>query len=197
MPLGKCVVFNLIPGHNFQRQHLYFGNFFTSFGFLENLKLQNIKVCGTVRPDRADIPSDFAKKNRMQRGDYKSIITSNSIVFIRMDTKHVFFLVSNYHKDNEVLSISPRLQNSQPTMIACPTAVEDCNQLSRGVDLFGQRISCYNLDRRSKRNCLMIFIYFLNASVLNSFICHNQLAQDKSTYLNYMPRLNDATRIRP
>ena len=105
MPLGERVVFDLISGHNFQGKHLYFDNFFTSLSLLENLKLHNIKACGTIRLDRTGIPSDFAKKNRMQRGDCKSIITSNSIVFIWMDTKHVF-LASNYHKDNEVVSIS-------------------------------------------------------------------------------------------
>ncbi len=31
-----------------------------------------------------------------------------------------------------------------------------------------------------------MFIYFLNASIFNSFVCYNQLAQDKLTYLNYM-----------
>ena len=121
----------------------------------------------------------------MQRGDCKSTITSNSIVFIWMDTKHVC-LASNYHKDNEAVSISRHLQNGQPTTIACPTAIKDHNQFSHGVDLFNQRISCYNLDRKSKRNWLRIFTYFLNASIFNSFICYNQLAQDKLTYLNYM-----------
>ena len=91
IPLGERVVFDLISGHHFQGKHLYFDNFFTSLRLLENLKLQDIKACGTIRPDRADIPSDFAEKNRMQRGDRKSIITSNSIVFIWMDTKHVCF----------------------------------------------------------------------------------------------------------
>ena len=136
----ECVVFDLIFVHNFQGKHLYFDNFFASLRLLENLKLQNIKACGTIRPDRAGIPSDFAKKNRMHRGDCKSIMTSNSIVFIWMDTKHVF-LASNYHKDNEVVSISHRLQNGQRTTITCPTAIKDYNQFSHGVDLFNQRIS--------------------------------------------------------
>ena len=91
IPLGERVVFDLISGHNFQGKYLYFDNLFTSLRLLENLKLQNIKACGTIRPDRVGISSDFAKKNRMQRGDCQSIITSNSIVLIWMDTKHVFF----------------------------------------------------------------------------------------------------------
>jgi len=189
--LGERVVFDLISSHNFQGKYLYFDNFFTSLKLLENLKLQNIKACGTIRPDRAGIPSDFTKKNKMQRGDCKSIITSNSIVFIWMDTKHVF-LASNYHKNNEVVSISRRLQNGQRIAIACPKAVKDYNQFSHGVDRFSQRISCYNLDRKSKRNWLRMFIYFLNASISNSFICYNQLVQNKLTYLNYMVSLAKA-----
>ena len=183
--MGERVVFNLICGHHFQGKYLYFDSFFTSLRLLGKLKLQNIKACESIRLDRAGIPSDFGKKNRMQRGDCKSLITSNSIVFVWMDTKHIL-LASNYHKEDGVVSTSRPLQNGQRTTIVCPTAIKDYNQFSHGVDLFNQRISCYNLDRKSKRNWLRIFIYFLNASIFNSFICYNQLAQYKLTYLNYM-----------
>ncbi len=129
------------------------------------------------------VSSRILSKKKMKRGDCKSMITSNSIVFIWMDTKQVF-LASNYHKDNEVVPISRRLKNGQRITIGCPKAVKDYDQFSHGVDRFSQRISCYNLDRKSKRNWLRMFIYFLNASIFNSFICYNQLAQDKLTYLN-------------
>lgn len=110
-------------------------------------------TCGNIRPDRAGIPS-------------------NSIAFMWMDTKHVF-VASNCHKDNKVVSISSRLQDGQRTTIACPKAVQDYNQFLRGVDEFSQKISCYNLDRKFKRNWLKMFFYFLNAPVFNSFICYN------------------------
>ena len=45
-------------------KYLYFDNLFTSLRLLENLKLQNIKVCETIRPARVDIPSDFAKNKK-------------------------------------------------------------------------------------------------------------------------------------
>ena len=89
--LGERFIFDLISGHNFQGKYLYFNNFFTSLRLLENLKLQNIKACGTIRSDRAGIPSDFAKKNKMERGNCKSMVLSNSIVFTWMETKQVFF----------------------------------------------------------------------------------------------------------
>ncbi|CAF1651758.1 unnamed protein product, partial [Adineta ricciae] len=143
--LSERVVFDLISSDNFQGKYLYFDNFFTSLRLLEKLKLQKIKACGTIRPDRASIPSDFAKKNKMQRGDCESMIILNSIVFVWMDTKQVL-LASNYHKENEVVSISRRLKNGQHITINCPKAIKDYNQFSHGVDRLNQRISCYNLD---------------------------------------------------
>ena len=69
--LDERVVFDLISGHNFKGKYLYFDKFFTSVRLLENLKLQNIKARGTIRSDRAGIRSDFANKNKMERGDCK------------------------------------------------------------------------------------------------------------------------------
>ena len=59
----------------------------------------------------------------MQRDDCKSLITSNSIVIRRMDTKHVLS-ASNYHKDDGVVSTSRRLQNDQLTTIVCLTTIK-------------------------------------------------------------------------
>ena len=62
--LNKRVVFGLTFDHNFQGKYLYFDNFFTSLRRLENLKLQNIEVCGTIRADRGSIPSTLPRKIR-------------------------------------------------------------------------------------------------------------------------------------
>ena len=98
MLLCEHIAFDLICGHNLQGKHLYFDNFFTSLGTLEKLKSQNIKASGAIVPDRATILSSFIKKDKMKRGDHKSVIMSHSIVFVWMDIEHVF-LASNYHKD--------------------------------------------------------------------------------------------------
>jgi hypothetical protein len=118
IPLGERIVFNLISGHNFEGKHLYFDNFFTSLGLLEKLNLQNIKTSGTIRTDRAGIPSNFAKKDKIEQGDYKSMILSSSIVFIWVDTKHVF-LASNYHKDNKVVPIFRRSTSNNRLQSVC------------------------------------------------------------------------------
>jgi hypothetical protein len=96
------------------------------------------------------------------------------------------FLASNNWKANELVPISRRLKNVQLITNDCLKAIKAYNQLAREVDRLNHRASCYTLDRKSKRNWLRLFIYFLNSSISNSFICYNQLAQDKLTYLNYM-----------
>ena len=183
--LGERAVFSLISGHSFEGKNLYFDNFFTSIELLEKLKLQNIIATGTIRSDRAGIPPHFTVKEKMERGNFKSIIVSNTIIFKWMDTKHVF-LASNNCEDNKVVPVSRQLKSGQYITINCPKAINDYNKFTRGVDRFNQRISYYTFDHRSRRNWLRLFIFFLNASIFNSFICYNQLAQDKLSYLNYM-----------
>jgi hypothetical protein len=149
--LGERAVFSLISGHGFDGKSLYFDNFFTSIELLEKLKLQNIIATGTIRPDRAGIPSNFAVKEKMERGNCKSIIVSNTIIFKWMDTKHAF-LASNNCEDNKVVPVSRQLKSGQFITINCPKAINDYNKFMRGVDRFNQRISYYTFDHRSRRN---------------------------------------------
>ncbi|CAF1543190.1 unnamed protein product [Adineta ricciae] len=180
--LSERVVFDLISSDNFQGKYLYFDNFFTSLRLLEKLKLQKIKACGTIRPDRASIPSDFAKKNKMQRGDCESMIILNSIVFVWMDTKQVL-LASNYHKENEVVSISRRLKNGQHITINCPKAIKDYNQFSHGVDRLNQRISCYNLDLNSAVKYLVGQELYKDEGIVMSSDWLNKYSNERENFI--------------
>jgi hypothetical protein len=148
---GERVVLTLIDGHNFEENHLYFDNFFTSLSLLEKLKLRKVSATGTIRNDRVGIPSQFALKEKMERGEYKSIVKSNFVIFKWMDTKHVF-LVSNDCQNTGIVRVSRQLKNRQLIEIDCPKAIKDYNKFIRGVDRFNQRTSCYLFDRKSRRN---------------------------------------------
>jgi hypothetical protein len=183
--LGERVVCTLIADHHFEGKHLYFDNFFTSLSLLEKLRRQRISATGTIRPDRVGIPSQFALKEKMERGDYKSIIISNIIIFKWMDTKHVF-LASNECENTEIITTSRQLKNKQRIEVDCPKVIVDYNKFIHGVDKFNQRISSYTFDRKSRRNWLRLFFFFFNASLANSYICYNQLHQNESPYLDYL-----------
>ena len=170
---GDRVVFGLIDDRSFEGRHLYFDNFFTSLPFLEKLRLKRISATVTTRPDRAGIPSHFTQKEKMKRGDYKSIVISKVIIFKWMDTRHVF-LATNDRQNTEIITVRRRLKDGRLIVIHCPKAIKDYNKFIRAVDRFNQTISCYKFDRKSKRNWFGLFIFFLNASLVNSFICYNQ-----------------------
>jgi len=180
--LGERVVFTLIADHYFEGKHVYFDNFFTSLSLLEKLRRQRINATGTIRSDRVGIPSQFVLKEKMERGDYKSIVISNTIIFKWMDTKH-FFLASNDCENTEIVTIFRQLKNKRRIEIDCPKAITDYNKFIHGVDRFNQRISSYTFDRKSKRNWLRLFFFFFNASLANSYICYKQLDQNELPYL--------------
>jgi len=51
---------------------LFMGNFFSSPRLFDNLLRRKIHSCGTVRPNRKDMPSDFGpKKLKLTKGDIK------------------------------------------------------------------------------------------------------------------------------
>jgi hypothetical protein len=143
--LGERVVFTLIDDHDFQGKHLYFDNFFTSLSLLEKLRLRRISATGTIRSDRVGIPPQFALKEKMERGDHKSMVISNTIIFKWMDTKHVF-LASNDCQNTAIVTTSRRLKNRQLIEINCPKPIRDYNKFMHGVDRFNQRTSCYSFD---------------------------------------------------
>ena len=68
--------------------------------------------------------------------------------------------------------------------------ISEYNKFMRGVDLFNQRISCYSIDRKSKRNWIRIFIYFLEASLSNAFICYKDLNVTNMNYAEFLSSIS-------
>jgi hypothetical protein len=51
---------------------LYMDNFFSSPDLFDYLHTKAINFCGTVRPNRKEMPRDFGTKLRLKRGDLKT-----------------------------------------------------------------------------------------------------------------------------
>ena len=50
---------------------LFMDNFFSSPRLFDNLLRRKIHSCGTVRPNRKDMPSDLTNKTETDKGQYK------------------------------------------------------------------------------------------------------------------------------
>jgi hypothetical protein len=97
-------------------------------------------------------------------------MTSNAVSVIKWMDKKEVLIASNYFDSNVVGEVSRRGKDGSRKRIPCPLAIIQYNKYMEGVDLSVQKIKCYAIDRESKRNWIRIFLYFLNMSVVNSFI---------------------------
>ena len=89
-------------------------------------------------------------------------------------------------KIQELLQCLDSLKDKQRIEMSCPKAITDYNKFIHGVDRFNQRISTYTFDRKSKRNWLHLFFFFLNASLAIHLSATNQLDQNELSYLDYL-----------
>jgi hypothetical protein len=66
------------------------------------------------------------------------------------------------------------------------------NKYRGGINLSAQKIKCYAIDRKSKRNWIRIFLYFLNMSLVNSFIYYKRSSSSDISALEYVSSVSTA-----
>lgn len=183
--LGEDVVLHLIKRINLVDHRLFFDNFFTTINLLLQLKKRTIGVTGTIRTDRKLFPKELLRKDKLERGEY-AYRTSGQISVVTWQDKKTVFVASNIFDPMKTATIIRSEKNGSKQVIICPEVISQYNKYKGGVDLFDQRISCYPIDRKSNRNWIRIFLYFLQASLTNAFICYNDLPQSKLSYLQFL-----------
>lgn len=67
-----------------------------------------------------------------------------------------------------------------------PKVIMGYKNFSDGVDRLNQRISSYIFDRKSKRNWLRRFLFFLSVSSVHSYVCYHQWDRNELSYLDYL-----------
>jgi hypothetical protein len=74
---------------------LFMGNFFPSPRLCDDLERRKINSCGTVRPNRKDMPPDFAPKNlKLKRGNVKVRTRGNLTALVWKDRRDVYMLTN-------------------------------------------------------------------------------------------------------
>lgn len=187
--LAEDVVLQLISMIDLVNHQLFFDNFFTSIPLLLQLKQKKIGATGTIRTNRKLFPKELLVKDKLKRGEYK-YCSCNEISIVKWQDKKPVFVASNSFDPRKTEIVTRRERDGSKQPVACPQMVSKYNRFMGGVDSFDQRISCYSIDRKSKRNWFRIFIYFFRASLSNSFICYNDLNQQRMTYLEFLSSIS-------
>lgn len=179
--LGKRVVLDLtrpIVGKFFK---VYFDNYFNSLELQRDLLRDNIYACGTARKGRKYIPTDLHDDKGLQRGDFDYRVSTDGIVCLKwMDKKSILFL-DNFHNPSDTQTVNRKKKDGSQEEISCPLLVKDYNKNMGYVDKFDMLKSLYEIDRKSRKWWHRICWYFLDATVVNSYIIFQQRMSSKIT----------------
>ena len=189
--LGEHVVISLVNGISMKNRQLFFDSYFTSLVLLYKLRRKKISATGTIRSDRKYFPTELKKGEQLERGDYR-YLTSNGVSIIKWMDKKEVFLASNYFDPAVEGEVTRRDKDGRRKQISCPVAVAYYNQYMGGVDLADQKIKCYTIDRKSKRNWMRIFFHFFGMSVVNSFIYYKDLSGSNISTVEYISNISTA-----
>lgn len=97
----------------------------------------------------------------MNIGEYEFKATNTGLSWVKwMDKKPVYFL-SNYHNPSEVTVVNRRQKDGSLRFVNNPVMCSDYNKHMGYVDHADRLLSCYKIDRKSKKWWFRIFGIFL------------------------------------
>lgn len=191
--------------HLFHCGHeIFCDNLYTTFEVLEALLKDGFRATGTLR-HRRDLPPPFytlgtnsknqpawkfnpfekvAKSKKLQRGDslYWHKGPVNAVLW--QDTKPTLLMTTNTAYDGHgrlSTKVQRTLKDADKVVrakVPSPIIVQRYNQHMGGVDLLGQHVQAHGLNMKSKHSYRRLLYFFLDLSVVSSFIIANHVEPD-------------------
>ena len=185
-PLAEHVVWSLTRELSMKFHHIYFDNFFTLLFLVEKLLADGIYCTGTLRASRRCIPAEIIHNTKMNRGDMK-FLAIDSISIVKWMERKPVLMMSNFADPRTMINVTRKLKNGKAAQLLCPLMIQDYNLGKTRVDQVDQRIQYYAIDRKSRRNWLRIFFYFLNVALSNAFVLYRKdHPHDNMRYLQFL-----------
>ena len=146
------------------RHKIFMDNFFSSQRLFNDLDRCKINLCGTVRPNRKDIPSDFGpKQQKLKRGDIR-VSRGGLAALVRKDRQEIYILTNmdpppteGNFCDNSNCPVKPHI-------------LEWCNRHMGYGDSSDCMADSYSMSRHTFKWTTKLFFLLLDLTVLNSWI---------------------------
>ena len=186
--LGKKVVLEMTRDIGGKNHHIFFDNYFCSMSLLEELLANGIYGCGTIKSNRAGLPSEPRPKTKnnarvnLQKTLKEGLKESgNSVVFQKgpvtalawlekKSRKPVLIASSNSNPLEPQAFVNRRQKNGDVREVHCPRPVKSYNANMNGVDRTDQMRTQYVTTRMSRRWWTYISFPLLDLAVANSFM---------------------------
>lgn len=157
---------------------IFMDNLYSSVPLFRQLLNDKIYAAGTVRRRRKYFPSEFDKPPKMRRGESRTWQDSNHINMsctLWEDTKTVRFVSTA--TDPATITTGVRRISGRHTEVQMPVVAKKYGKYMGGTDRHDRLRLCYSLGRTSVKAWKYIFWFFVNSSIVNSWILYT----DKSS----------------
>lgn len=190
IPLGAKVVLDLLKNlPDPSKNEIFFDNYFTTYPLMVYLKRKNINATGTVRENRLQKCPIMESKHmkKMPRGtyDYRCDKT-NGILCVKWYDNSACSILSNYDSIeplNQVKRWSRSIKSKEN--VVQPKLFASYNSGMGGVDTHDQCISTYRIGIKGKKWWWVLFTYFLDMVMANSWKMHQITAESTIDQLEF------------
>jgi len=142
---------------------IFMDNFFSSPRLFDDLDKRKINSCGTVRPNRKDMPNDFGPKQlKLKRGDVRVRTRGGLTALVWKDRQELYMLTN---MDPPPAEGSFCDDSNRPVK---PHIVELYNRHMGYIDNSDRMANSYSMSRRTFKWTTKLFFHFLDLTVLNS-----------------------------
>ena len=156
---GQRVVMDLVKPYFGSGRGVTTDNFFTSLPLAQHLLKNNITITGTMRANKADIPSEFLpNKTRPLNSSLFGFTKDETLVSFVPKQKKCVVLLSTQHHGNDIAASGK------------PEIIEHYNATKGGVDTGDAMTRHYSCVRQTRRWPMRIFMELLDIAALNAFI---------------------------
>ena len=192
--LGYYVVWT--PGESYldNYRHFFCDNFFTSADLMTALESRNTYACGTVRTNRRDFPADL-KRMKLVHGEVRTRQGGNLVATMWRDKRVVSLLSTlplklksmQYRRLSE--DEGSELFRQMADAMKKPEMVVVYNSGINGVDVNDQYRSYYPPGTTSRKWWKYLFWFFINLSMVNTFILEKLAGKKKRRQLDFRQEL--------
>ena len=98
-------------------------------------------------------------------------------------------IISSIHDPTQKLDVSRKQKDGSKKLFPCPVPIVDYNKHMGYVDLSDMLKGLYDIDRKSKKWWMQIFLHLLDVSVVNSFLIHKELSIEEITFFEFRCKL--------
>ena len=168
---NSALVLALLKDIKEKNHKVFMSQSFASVSLFEQLRSQGIYACGSVNPNRKDLPI-LKSDEELPRGKFDFLSSSSGVTVFKWMDLQPLHLISNYHS-TAMAGITKRQREGKIEATRCPQVAKDYLKHGGGVAKHDSMRNAYvTTDRKGTKWWHRIFFSLLDTAIVNSFVMY-------------------------